>query len=387
MASSLYIGPPGVGKTTALVRYVILPALERGQRVVTNVPLVQPALEAHLKVSLDGLIRLVTSEEIKSPAFWFTAQGVGETITQPGDVICVDECHEFYGADQKIKSDAEVFRAVRLQRKYTGGKDNFSTSIVFATQLFGDMSRSLREVCDSMYYMQKLTVVGKPDSYRVDIFSDCRKSPTRATPVNSLFGTYDPAYFALYNSYSTGVGGFSSSSPGVETVTDGRLNFWDQPIGWGPFKVKMRTARRGAIIFGVLMLFSLFGVFSYAVKSAMRTATGGAPLEAAEAPAPLLDGPSSPVARATPVPVLPPEDDLRKDESREYRLVGLYSIGALPVAVIADREGTYRYLAQSFDLVRAGPASHIVFRGKIIAPWTGAQVAIQGGKTPIQQSR
>lgn len=387
MSSSLYIGPPGVGKTTALVRYVILPALERQQRVVTNVPLNEAAFCDRLGCNLDGLIVLVSSEQIRSPNFWFTAENCGETITKAGDCIVIDECHEFYGPDQKIKSDAEVFRAVRLQRKYTGGVGNFSTNIVFATQLYEDMTRSLRNVCDSMYYMQKLTVVGKPDSFRVDIYADCRNSPTRGRPVNQLFGTYDAEYYSLYNSYSTGVGGFSSDAPGVETVTDSRLNVWNSTMGFGPFKVTLKQAKYLAGAVAVLS-FSLLIFFFYNFLSS--------PLPGVSESKAIEQEPDTSASQSVSVPhATQPASAFspKLNESSEYRLVGFYDMSGMLFAVIADKSGSYRYLMKGafsetdFDIVHAGPASHIKYRGQVISYSTGSPLSVPNSASKMETSK
>lgn len=373
--SALYLGPPGVGKSLSLVRYVALAAIMRGQRVLTNIPLVELAFAQRLKSDVSGLIRLVTSQEIQAPNFWFCAEGVGETISKGGDCIIIDEAHEFYGSDKKIKSDDEVFRAIRFQRKYTGGPGNWSTSISFASQVYEDFSPQIRNVCDSMYFMQKLTVVGAPDSYRVDIYSDARKTPSRGKPVNQLFGKYDDEYYCLYNSYATGVGGFSSTAPGTETINDDRLNIWNRRFGWGPISINMRQAKYLGIAF-VVAVFSVAGYTLYRSVTKTKATIVKAPLSSA-APADHAGLPSTTPRAAGTSPASPPViDDFRKDEASDYRLIGFYTFNALTVAVIADRSGVYRYLSSDFEIVSAGPASHIKYKGKVIAAWTGSAVSI-----------
>lgn len=381
MASSLYLGSPGAGKTFGVNRYVIKPALEKKQRVVTNIPLVAAAWNDHLGFNTDGLIRLVTSDEINAPNFWFTAEGVGSTITQPGDCIVIDECHEFYGTDRKIKSDSEVFRAVRLQRKYTGGEGNFSTDIVFVTQSYNDITRSLREVCESMFYMQKLKQVGQLDTYRVDIFSDCRQSPTRARPINQKFGKYEPEYYALYNSYSTGVGGFAAETPGAESEGDERLNIWNSRMFFGLLTMKQaKYIGMGITTVAILVGLWLFSSLIFKSKEPPKVdikppASAVASAPSAPAALPTVSMPNQPntaqlPVASSPAPIPPVVDDIKKDESSEYRLVGIYRFNGLPVAAIVDSAGKYRYL-MDFDLIQSGPATYIKHKGKIIAPWTG----------------
>lgn len=404
MSSSIYLGVPGAGKSFGIVRYVIVPALERGQRVITNIPLVEPALCDYLGKNLDGLIKLVNADDIRSPNFWFTAEGIGDTITQGGDCVVIDEGHEFYGPDQKIKSDHEVFRAIRLQRKYTGGSGNFSTDIVFATQDYSDVCKSLRNVCGSMYYMQKLLVVGKPTTYRVDVYADCRKTPERGRPVNSMFGDYSPEIFPLYNSYSAGVGAFSSNAPGVEVITDDRLNVWNSKISIGPFKLTVKQAKYSAIALAALSSIIFIWVFvGYLTKPVVPSAPAAAPGAAPPAAPALAPGAvpaaapgAAPASSPTAAPGSSPVGALSKaipNESDEFRLVGFYELGASTYAVIADAKGKYRYLQSGafsdtdFQLVHAGPATHIKFKGHVIAPWTGP-APIQGvSNTKMEKSK
>lgn len=387
MSSSLYLGTPGAGKTFGVVRYVILPALDRGQRVVTNIPLNELALVDHLRKNLDGLIVLVDEDQIRAPNFWFTTEGLGETTTKGGDLIVIDECHAFYGSDQKIKSDHEVFRAVRLQRKFAGGSGNFSTNIVFVTQDFRDVTTSLRAVCDSMYFMQKLVVVGKPNTFRVDVYGDCRKSPERGTVVSTMRGEYDPVYYGLYNSYSTGVGGLSSDQAGVELVTDDRLNVWNNSVfSFGRFSLSLRHAKWAGIV-GTVITLLLSGILFYNVLSRPSpTVTGKVPpaavaTEGVEAP-PAASAASAPVKTSSLSKPAPERPSGLPDESTEFRLVGFYSLGVNKFAVIADRSGKYRYLQAGgfsetdFVLVQAGPATHIKLGGQVIAPWTGVPTPI-----------
>lgn len=394
-SSTLIVGAPGAGKTSNEVEHGILNALKQGQRVVANIPLIQEACVAYLDgMNLDGLIVQVTDQQIKQPNFWFCAEGVGPTITQAGDYIAIDEAHGVFPSDDRtIKLESEVCRAVRLRRKYVGGSKNFSTTIHFLSQSYRDLHPKIREVCDSMYYIQKMVMVGRPDQYRIDVYSNARKSPERASPDSQYFASYDPKVHTCYDSYSVGVGGYAAAAIGQEEVHDKRLNFWEGKIGIGPLQISRKNAKRSAFVLVALSLVALFFVGYRVVVKANKPVEVKRPVlaqDSASVPpgggvAPALSG-LGPQAPATPAET--PLDNLRKNESRDFRLVGLYDMGGRAIAVLVDRAGRYRTLAHGFSVVEAGPTVRYVTVGDTVyAPWTGPDVSIQETETSKMESR
>jgi len=69
MPLSLYYGNPKHGKTYGVVENVVIPALQEGRRIETNIPL---QLDAIRETYTDADIRFFTTEESKQPGFFST---------------------------------------------------------------------------------------------------------------------------------------------------------------------------------------------------------------------------------------------------------------------------------------------------------------------------
>lgn len=386
-SSTLIVGAPGAGKTSNVVQHGILPAIKAGQRVTTNVPLFPAEIAAHLgldEAAVRLLINLVTNDDIRKPNFWFCEHDAGPTISQPGDFIVIDEVHAVYPSDDRaIKLDSPVCRAARYRRKYAGGTGNFSTSIQLLSQSYNDLHKKVREACDSLYFIQKLSMVGENHKFRIDVFSDVRQPPQRQTPVQSLFAPYDPAVLQCYDSYSVGVGGFVSGAVGVEEVRDERLDYWSGRVFFG--LLTRRKAKFVGIGFAVVGFLAGAYMFASALSSAAHPpapAAAVAPVPAsaaADASAAPAGVPGAVPAAAAPVSSAPAKPAALFADDSEYRLAGLLRFNGTPVAVVVSN-GSYRYLpATQFELVEAGPARYIKYNGKIIAPWTGSGGGLLNG--------
>ena len=387
MPGVIFTGSMGAGKTIGVLEHLILPALNRGQRVVTDIPLYIDKIAEYLalhhpnsKFNLD-LIKLVSEDEIRQPNFWFTQTQYGETITQPGDLIIIDEAYRFYGTSNKINEQSDVNLALRLSRKAVGGIGNFSTEIVFVTQDYGDLSRVLRNVCNSLMYMRKLDFVGRPKEYRVDVFADTRKAPERQRPISSSERPYNSAMYELYNSFVGGVGlDIGSGFKGDDSQLDERINIYNQPLTLFGFEVPLTLgkAKKYAII--ALVFIVLFGAwfFTHLITSVKDSISPGSNASLASAPGALpsslyVPGSNPALAQA------PTLDKIKSKENNAYRLAGFYTFNGLKLAVISDTEGALRYISDYTEVI-AGPGSYIVYDGKIIARWTGKAI---GGGTSI----
>lgn len=370
-SSTLIVGAPGAGKTSNVVQHGIMPAIKSGQRVTTNIPLFPAEIAAYLKMDeadVRLLCNLVTNDDIRKPNFWFCEHDAGPTVSLPGDFIVIDEVHAVYPSDDRsIKLDSPVCRAARYRRKYAGGAGNFSTSIQLLSQSYNDLHKKVREACDSMYYLQKLAMVGEAHKFRIDIFSDVRQPPQRQQPIQSLFAPYDERVMECYDSYSVGVGGFASGAVGVEEIRDERVNFWHGRMFFN--LLTRRQAMYAAI--GVCVVGFLVGGFVF-VSSISKSTKSALPVAVSGAAAPAAPGAPVPPGSAPPAKLAAAEKPALFADDSDYRLAGLLQFNGSPVAVVVSN-GSYRYIpATQFELFEAGPSRYIKYNGKIIAPWTGS---------------
>ena len=208
----------GSGKSYECVRSVILPAIEKGRRVVTNIEGVDSdAIRAYLheKKNLDlkslGHVVHCTNDQVFLPDFFpFGEDKI--TFCKPGDLICIDEAWRFFGTDKKLLEEHKIF--FREHRHYINPESKVSCDLVLMVQDIGDLHRSLKLVVELNFRTTKLKNLGRNSSYRVDMWEGYKQlSKNRA---GYEIKNYDKQIFPLYSSYSGG--------EGKELQVDGRQN-------------------------------------------------------------------------------------------------------------------------------------------------------------------
>lgn len=213
MAIKAYVGIMGSGKTYEVVTEVVLGALGRGRRVVSNIAGLN--IDAMRKVLIERGIRKedigelvsVEHEQVLEPNFWRTDKdsklGI-DAFIRPGDVLALDEIWRFWNGfatkdeDGRVKSP-RVMNFFRMHRQFTHPESGISCDVALITQDPMDISRQVRSVIEETYSMEKLTVIGSASRYRVDVFHRCN---VKRRPLRQLQRSYDPALFGLYSSHS-----------------------------------------------------------------------------------------------------------------------------------------------------------------------------------------
>lgn len=234
MSTKAYIGINGSGKSYEVCSVVIFNALKQGRRVVSNIAGLDYAVYKRLlndegiPDECIGSIVSITHDQPLDPLFWLTdddrRQGVVAFI-QPGDLLVLDEIWRFWGGfglrdEQGKKKPERVTNFFRMHRQFTHKDSGISCDIILISQLIDDFHRSVKGLVDQTYSMTKLVDVGRPNQYRIDIFSKAR---IVKTPLRQMFGTYDPKFFDLYKSHSQKEAGGADAR---ELVTDTRGNIF-----------------------------------------------------------------------------------------------------------------------------------------------------------------
>jgi zona occludens toxin len=203
----------GSGKTYEVVSVVILGALAKGRRVVSNVAGLDYAafvsLLASDGVSADSVGELVqvSHEQVMEEGFWLTeavAKNGGESFIRPGDLLVLDEIWRFWGGFGDKAMPGAVMDFFRMHRHFVNSESGYTCDVALITQDVMDISRRVRAVIEETYLMTKLTVIGSSKRYRVDIYSGFRKT---RSPLRSIQRTYNAKYFPLYSSHSLKKGG------------------------------------------------------------------------------------------------------------------------------------------------------------------------------------
>jgi zona occludens toxin len=229
MAITAYTGLPGSGKSYQVVSYVIMNALREGRRVVTNIEglkddLISEFLEKEgIHLDEQGEIVHVTNEQISADGFYYQPYSI--SVVQPGDIVILDECWEWF--EDGIPIPPRTMEFFRKHRHYVNEK-NVSCDIVLISQDVLDIGRKTRRVIEQTFLMTKLVDVGAENSFRVEIYS---KTNLRKPPIRNWLGMYEKKYYDLYDSYS-----FSEEQKlkkhnrGVERRTDKRGNIFRSPM-------------------------------------------------------------------------------------------------------------------------------------------------------------
>lgn len=226
MPINAYTGLMGSGKSFECVVSVIVPAVAKGRRVVTNVDGIDSdAIRAYINekqgISLDKLGEVVhcKNEDVFKPEFLPHGQPV-DTFCQPGDLICIDEAWRFWGSDSKISTEHRIF--FREHRHYADAETGVTCDLVLMVQDISDLHRILKTVVELSFRTTKIKSLGLNKIYRVEMWEGWKQ--TAKARVDVMNKKYDPEIFPLYSSYSGG--------HGKEVQVDDRQNILKNPKVW-----------------------------------------------------------------------------------------------------------------------------------------------------------
>lgn len=214
-------GIPGSGKSYEAVVYHVLPALQKGRKVITNLPLdverfaaINPDFRELLDVrkfarpvrgtwdahaANRGELAFILGETVPAEDveifghvwdFWDEWKGEGGI----GPLYVIDECHvSFPRADRSSKGTAkDVIQWFKIHRHY--GAD-----VLLMTQNFRDIDQSITSLIATLIKVRKADVLGKKDRYIRKVHSGYRGGL-----VSSEERPYKAQYFPLYKSHTQG---------------------------------------------------------------------------------------------------------------------------------------------------------------------------------------
>lgn len=186
------LGPPGGGKSYETTVYHVLPALEAGRKVITNLP-----LNIELFLAIDAryadLLEIRQAEEGKPLPFSQVEQYKTDwrhPLTNQGPLLIIDECQEVMRRGKTSKALCEL---AAMHRHY--GQD-----WLLLTQSYGKIDREICDLVQITYYVSKLSVFGRNDEYVRKVFSGLKSGSKK--PVQQEVRKYNPAYFKFYTSHT-----------------------------------------------------------------------------------------------------------------------------------------------------------------------------------------
>lgn len=366
MSIKAYVGRMGSGKTYEVVSVVILAALARGRRVITNIAGIDFGAMADLLVAegVDadkiGRIVVVSHEHVQQGDFWLTETGndkakagLADGSLQldvprilPGDLVALDEIWRFWGGFSVKDADGgkrpgEVMNFYRMHRHFTHPSTGVCCDVAIITQDVMDISRQVRAVIEETYSMEKLTAIGSTKRYRVDV---CQGGQSRKV-LRSLQREYNPKYFGLYSSHS---GRKEGDADAQEVNIDQRGNILKGAL----FKIILPV--------GVLVL----GVAVYTVTSFFKPKDKPAAVAKA--------GETKPVELSHAKPSV--------DLSNEWRVAGYFTNAAGVSVILKNAEQRTRVLHNPPNIkFTSAEVETFLPGGEAVASWTGAK---SGGIVP-----
>lgn len=344
MAITAYTGPPGAGKSYALISQVILPAIISGRRVLTNVAGCVPdrfQSAALLKgAEAPGELVLFEGPDALLPGFFPTPERPSGCFVRPGDLLVFDEWRLTFANRGAVGNPAlEPF--LRWHRHLVG-EDGLALDVVIGTQLITDIHRDFRGLVERSYKFRKLSAVGTPKFYVYDIYegSDQRKG----TSFRTGNGKFSKEIFDLYKSFDT-------DGEASETRTDGRATLFSKPF----------------IALGVVaLLLMLYGGWrAYSVFFGGPDDADGKLGARGDLPPPPAGSAAIPIAQ--------------QPSSSAWRIVGHIESNSATMVVVADGKGGMRVVhGRDFVFENGRPISGFVDGSKVNAE---DRLAIESGNS------
>ena len=275
-------GIPGSGKSYEAVVYHVLPMLEKGRLVITNLPLlvdlfaaINPAyrdlielrtrsqrvlglwdvsrvdkdgngqafllddLSLHnqvevvpVKIVIDQFSRASRAAVKNDTIFggvWDYYSTWKHPVSGQGPVFLIDECHD---ALPTSGTDSEVIEWFKLHR-------HFNCDVLLITQNFRDMNQPIARLIAMLVKVRKADILGKPDCYIRKVHSGYR-----GAVISTEERKYKPEFFALYKSHSQGNAVSESAAGDVK-----------------PFIVKFKRFSR--VFYVITALYCVYAIYRY----------------------------------------------------------------------------------------------------------------------------
>lgn len=329
MAITAYTGPPGAGKSYAMVQQVILPALRTGRRVLTNIDGCDPAKFTEFLlaegVGAPGELVIFEGQQALLPSFFPTQDRPTGTFVLGGDLLVFDEWRlTFSNRGQVGNPSLEPF--LRWHRHLTD-ENGLACDVVIGSQLVTDIHSGFRGLVERSYKFRKLSAVGAPKFYSFDIYEGHEQR--KGTAFRKGSGQFHKRIFALYKSFDT-------EKDGTEAKTDNRSTLFSRLF------VVLGVVAAVLIGGGSYFAYHAFGPSQpdLSVPSSVPSPSGGTP---AGGYLPSLPGGSS------------------SSYSSSLRIVGVVSGASGDMVIVSDKGGAMRpYPAREFVFENGRPVSGLV---------------------------
>ena len=187
---NLLIGPPGGGKSYEAVVFHVLPTLEQGRKVITNLPL-NIAEIAKIEPRAPALIEMRTKSRKAGCEVFGDVSDYGDDWRDPetgqGALYVIDECHKPLPRGSTPRPVDEWYAEHRHE-----GAD-----VLLMTQSYGKVSKAITDQVQTLYRVKKMTVFGKPTHYIRKV-----QDGTRGEVMSTAQRKYEERFYKLYKSHT-----------------------------------------------------------------------------------------------------------------------------------------------------------------------------------------
>lgn len=300
---TMLLGAPGSGKSYEATVFQVLPALRKGRKVITNLPLNVDAF-AELNEDYRALIELrqPTAEDLKPFSKVSDYKSDWKHPTEGfGPLFVVDECHMFLPMTGTPRDLEEWFALHRHE----------NVDVVLITQTYGKVNKNIRELVQTVIELRKNTNLGSQKTYRREVRDSLRKGNRLGLEVRQ----YKKQYFPLYQSYTKG-------GRGVEAGVSDVKPLWRHPVFY---------------LLGVMLVFLGYQLTTggFSIPGFSDKPAPAAPLSGPAVP---YSGPPVPVSVPAGPVVAPPAANSLEAAFGRPRIVGRVGDRILLRVRVGDRE-------------------------------------------------
>lgn len=349
MAITAIVGRPGHGKSYSAMEIAIIPALEEGRAIYTNIPLRDEAIYADYPGARINYVQL-TALEINDPEFW---------LFEPGCLVIFDELWRVWPSGLKAnKVPVHQLAFIKEHRHRTDDEGRWQ-DIVLVTQNLSDIACSIREMVETTIICMQLQDVGATGwfvrEYYTGAIKGCESGPKEKL-VNNERIKYQDFVYRYYVSNTQGTNK-NVGPQGRKVVQQTVFSGW-----------KFKAFVVSLVLVIVALIFSIrsttTGMEDIKIKANAANSIQPAVL------------PVAPTTPPSPAPVqvvapssLPPPPELQP--SKTWRVSGSVQVPGKPrLILITDGKATRRLLVGKQCTVDDGEIL-CTLGPEVIATWTG----------------
>ncbi|WP_138438227.1 zonular occludens toxin domain-containing protein [Marinobacter alexandrii] len=214
-----YAGLPGSGKSYGVVENVVIPALDAGRHIITNIPLKLGRLSDDYP---QGRVTMFDNKEAEEDPTFFDLE------RHPAGVIwIIDEAWRFWKSGMKATNIPQCQKEFFTEHRHNVGPDGRTNEIVLVTQDLAQLCAFVRGLVEETYRAVKLTAIGQKNKYRVDVYMGAATGQKPGKPMRQLYGSYKPEIYQYYKSHTRNKTDFAA---GMEEKADDRANVLKHPL-------------------------------------------------------------------------------------------------------------------------------------------------------------